>query len=92
MDARAEGGDGGEEVEEERLERGEMWRNPPKAFGMMMFDGCCDGSLMQTFERWCYGGKYMPKLMPHGRQMVVCIHLEFHPHLRNELFRVGQFQ
>lgn len=28
-------GEGGVEVEEERLDRGEMWRNPPKAFGMV---------------------------------------------------------
>ena len=35
LDARADGGDGGAEVEEERLERGEMWRKLPKAFGMM---------------------------------------------------------
>lgn len=38
FDARATGGDGGVEVEEERLERGEMWRKPPKAFGMMCLD------------------------------------------------------
>ena len=36
LDAREEDGQGGWEVDEERLERGEMWRNPPKAFGIVV--------------------------------------------------------
>jgi hypothetical protein len=35
LDERVAEGEGGVEVEEERLDRGEMWRNPPKAFGMV---------------------------------------------------------
>ena len=35
LDASVLDGLGGREVEEERLERGEMWRNPPKAFGII---------------------------------------------------------
>jgi hypothetical protein len=36
LEVRAVEGQGGWEVEEERLERGEMWRNPPKALGMVI--------------------------------------------------------
>lgn len=35
LDARPVSGSGGWDVEEVRLDRGEVWRNPPKALAMM---------------------------------------------------------